>query len=299
MRYTHVVMSGGSFKCLTTLGCLRYHEHAGHLEDVHCFVGVSAGAMLGLLLGMGCSTDEIIKFVYQDLIPCALKGIELEAVLNLAEVYGLDDGSAYTSMLQKIAQSKGFNADLTFGELLEKTGKRLVVGVTNVATHSMEYWDVDSHSETSVLTAVRASLSIPLLFTPVWHQGSCYVDGGVLNNFPLAYVPTEHLSTTLAIHIVNQSQPTRSRETELNWSMLDYVRELLTTVTYRPMPPVVCDTLLTIAVDEPTDHSLFCFAVETLKFEVTTDIARQYVQQGYSVAKCNYETRVKHEKSSS
>ena len=292
MEYTHIVLSGGSLKCLTSLGCLRYHERAGHLEHVHCFVGVSAGAILCLLLSVGFTTDDIIKLVYQQVIPHALQGLNLDSVLSLPDTYGIDNGSAYMSILQKALHLKLFEDTLTFQELYEKTGHILAVGVTNVALHVTEYWDKDTQPGTPVMTAVHASISIPLLFQPVWHGGYCYVDGGVLNNFPLEYVPSHLLSTTLAIEIVSESRK-ECNDTD-QWSLLDYIRELLFTVTSRPRAQIVCDTLLTIAVTEPTDQSLYCFSVDGFKFEMTQDTARQYIQQGYSVAKCNYETRVRY-----
>jgi predicted acylesterase/phospholipase RssA len=284
MEYTHVVMSGGSLKCLTSLGCLRYYELAGHLTEAKCYVGVSAGAMLSLLLAIGMCTDDIIKFVYSDIMPKASTGIRVESVLDLPGTLGLDSGEAYVRLFEKVLMEKTGKGDMTFSELHDACGVTLAVGVTNVTQHRFEYWDRHTQPDTSVLLAVRASISIPMLFTPVWHDGCCYVDGGLLNNFPLDYVDAARRGSTLAIRIVNAGAS--SPQLERAWTLLDYVRELLATVTDTRVLDVDCHTLLEIDVDEPTEHTLFCFSIDKLQFDMTADMARHYIQHGYSVAKC-------------
>lgn len=39
----------------------------------------------------------------------------------------------------------------------------------------------------SVIVAVRISMSIPIIFTPVLYNSNYYIDGGVVNNFPINY----------------------------------------------------------------------------------------------------------------
>lgn len=290
--FTHVVLSGASIKCLTALGCLRFHEMHGHLENVHTFVGVSAGAILGLLLAVGYDTSEILNIVYNQILPCTAAGIQLEAVLELAETLGLSSGDDYVEILARAVSSKLDGAtDLTFAQLKEATGRSLVVGVTNVNTHVFECWDANSHPDTSVLLGVRASMSIPLLFTPVRHNNQMYVDGAVLNSFPIEKVPVDALPYTLAINIVNRSLGLEHASCK-HWTFMEYLRELLATATMgsRQNPNIACHTLLTIPVEEPTESSLFCFAMDKMRFAVTPTMARQYVQQGFAVAKCAFES---------
>lgn len=61
----------------------------------------------------------------------------------------------------------------------------------------------------SLFDAIRASLSIPLLFTPFKHKGIDLIDGGVLNPVPIA--PTFGDDTDLTI-AVNLGGPTESLE---------------------------------------------------------------------------------------
>lgn len=78
--------------------------------------------------------------------------------------------------------------DFTFSELFQTTCSTLVVTVENVYVHHVAY------PEASVLLSVAASMTCQLVFDPVraLHldgrepAGSWYVDGGVLDKYPLA-----------------------------------------------------------------------------------------------------------------
>lgn len=84
--------------------------------------------------------------------------------------------------------------DVTFGELFAKTGKVLVVTVHNVHTMENVYVHHAAYPSAKVLECVVASMSFPLAFEPVRSLElggrevgkSWYVDGGVLDNFPVA-----------------------------------------------------------------------------------------------------------------
>ena len=54
------------------------------------------------------------------------------------------------------------------------------MAATNINSGKITYFQ-----EGSVLDAVLASAAIPVLFDPVEIDGDLYVDGGVLDNFPL------------------------------------------------------------------------------------------------------------------
>lgn len=76
-------------------------------------------------------------------------------------------------------------ADITLQELYEKTGNELVVTATCVNRRMQRFFHRNHHPDMPVVTAVRMSMSIPLFFVPLKFDGDYYVDGGLLNNFPL------------------------------------------------------------------------------------------------------------------
>ena len=55
----------------------------------------------------------------------------------------------------------------------------------------------------SIILAIRMSISIPIIFTPVNYKNNLYVDGGICNNFPINYC---NKKTTFGITLHKQSK---------------------------------------------------------------------------------------------
>jgi NTE family protein len=293
MVFTHLVLSGGSMKCLTTLGCLLFHEQLGNLNNIEILVGSSAGGMICFLMALGYTIEEILVMVRIKILECNVNEQSIDSILNLTCSFGLDDGSSYTTILYQAVSDKLKKNDITFAELFLITGKKVVVAVTNITTHCSEYWGVHNHPDMSVVTAVRASISVPLIFTPIEFNGCCYVDGALLNNFPLEFVEQQYLSKTIAINIVNRGHVQLKNTSE--WTFIDYIKALLNTVIDQNQDHRACHTLISVSVDEPSDGTMLCFSLEELRFLVNPDIAKQYINQGYNVAKCQHDTRLSYE----
>ena len=49
----------------------------------------------------------------------------------------------------------------------------------------MECLSASTHPEMTCIMALRMSSNVPLLFEPVKHEGSFYIDGGLANNFAI------------------------------------------------------------------------------------------------------------------
>ncbi|MCY6354816.1 patatin-like phospholipase family protein [Clostridium sp. ZS2-4] len=84
-----------------------------------------------------------------------------------------------------MAKLKGFNETTTFRDLKEKGLKELHIIITDLSTHRSEVANYENTPDMPVITAIRASMSIPIAFVPVKYKGKTFVDGGTLRNFPI------------------------------------------------------------------------------------------------------------------
>jgi len=114
--------------------------------------------------------------------------------------------NASTFDLVKLLDFKGYGG-LISGELLMKKLNELL-GEHNIETLPLKYTaiaaDVKAEKEIwinhgSLADAIRASISLPLFFTPYELNGRMLIDGGVLNPVPIA--PTFHDKTDLTIAV--------------------------------------------------------------------------------------------------
>ena len=82
---------------------------------------------------------------------------------------------------------KEIDYDITFKDLYEKTNKILTIVVTNLNKNCAEYLNYETRPDMSILKAIRMSISIPILITPVNDNNTIYVDGALLDSYPYNY----------------------------------------------------------------------------------------------------------------
>jgi predicted acylesterase/phospholipase RssA len=209
----NIVFSGGGFYGLMMIGCLRALEERNMLQYIHTIAGCSAGSLLALGLAIGLTSKELAAFAREklcgnDAIPPNDHSDEtilsFDRLVSIVDTYGVSDGEMVIRFARELLMEKLRVEDIDFIELAKRTGKNVVIVGTNVTQGRSEFFCMDKTPHMSVVTAVRISCSLPLLFTPVTMNGDLYIDGGLFNNFPIDYVEftdTLHQVDTIGFHI--------------------------------------------------------------------------------------------------
>ena len=188
-----VVLSGGGAKGVAHISALRAIEEAGLPIDI--ITGTSMGSLIGGLYAVGWSTDELDSLVRSQDWPFLLSDrVNPESVdidtRRLQNTYAL--WHAFTSGKGNRNSGAGFirgtNLDHLFDRLLEGyldsiDFNTLPIPFACVATDVITNTEVDFHSG-YLKQAMRASMSIPGVFSPVRMGDRLLVDGGLRNNYP-------------------------------------------------------------------------------------------------------------------
>lgn len=174
-----LVLSGGSFKGFAYIGVLKALKKLNLLNDLNIFIGTSVGSIFSLLLSLNSCIEEIEEFInkinFNQLMNFNIK--------NLYCNYGLNDGSTIINLLISFLNKKNFNQNLTFKELYERTNNILIVNSSNITKKINEVFDYLLTPDMEILKAVRMSISVPFIFSPVKFNNCLYVDGGIINSF--------------------------------------------------------------------------------------------------------------------
>lgn len=184
-----LTVAGGGIKMVTAIGALRVLEQKDILKNIKKYAGSSAGAIICTLLCIGYTPDEIENTVFSqgsELIKDSFYKIPFNLLFN----YGLFRGSKMVKYIETLFTEKGFDPNITFLQLYEKTSKTLVLTGTSLNTMDTFYFNYHTINM-KVIDALRISISIPLYFTSVEQKIQdkihVFVDGGLLNNFPMYY----------------------------------------------------------------------------------------------------------------
>lgn len=186
-----VVLSGGGAKGVAHISALRAIEQAGIPIDY--IAGTSMGSLIGGLYSIGWSVDELDSLVrHQDwsfLLTDRPKpdklDLETRQLLTTYPLWYAFTGGRHNESAGFI---RGLNLDHLFDELLEGYQNELLfdtlpIPFACVATDVVSGREVDFHSG-YLKQAMRASMAIPGVFSPMRIGDKVLVDGGVLNNYP-------------------------------------------------------------------------------------------------------------------
>jgi predicted acylesterase/phospholipase RssA len=194
-EYEYLVFSGGSIKATSFAGALTVLNDKHILKNIKGFAGTSAGSILASLLAVGYTAPEIKDILY---------GLDFKKILtdnlnfiregyNFIKNYGVCPGEELEKELGKLIKAKTGNADYTLEDLYRDKNIKLVIVTTNLMYRRSNYLyagnPITELSNISIRSAVRMSVGIPIIFEPVKYTNNkfkdYFVDGGVLDNFPL------------------------------------------------------------------------------------------------------------------
>ena len=194
--------SGGGIKGFSFLGALQglIEKKIVNLSEIKCFVGTSIGAVLAFLLNLEWEIEEIKEFIFNFNFS-KLKG-EINSI-SFFQTYGIQDGERFKLLLIKFLESKLNLKDITFEELYKKTNKKLIIIGANLSKAKEVVFSYKNTPTFSVILALRISTSVPIIFSPVIYENEYYVDGGIVNNFPLNHCSKK---STIGFYIKNSDE---------------------------------------------------------------------------------------------
>jgi NTE family protein len=160
MTNTGLVLSGGGIRGVAHIGVIKALEEHG-IYPTH-ISGTSAGAIVGALYAGGVKWNDILEFF--KVIP-----------IFHANKYALNKPGFLDTEKFYDEFKKYFPIDK-----FESLSKELYITATDIVKGELKIFD-----KGELIKPVLASATFPGVFSPININGSFYVDGGVLNNFPI------------------------------------------------------------------------------------------------------------------
>lgn len=189
--FKNLVFEGGGVKGLGLVGALQVLEEKRILENLKRFGGTSAGAITALILGLGYTVSEL----EDRLSALDLRNFKddtigpIRDVLRLSHGYGWYQGNHFESWIEDIIAEKTGDKASTFKDIHERREsdnfKEIYFQGTNISTYLVETFSFEKSPDMSIAKAIRISMSIPFFFEAVKWNGDIYVDGGILDNYPI------------------------------------------------------------------------------------------------------------------
>lgn len=238
VKHPHIalVLSGGGARGISAVGVLRVLER--HNIPIDLIVGTSIGSVVGGLYASGYSVEqlqqiadttawnEIMSFneearrrdmfldqkLANDKSILVLRFDGFEPVIPQA----FSTGQRLTNYLNLLLLQGIYHPDSSFDDLripFRAVSTDLVTGKRIVSDRG------------DLTTALRASMSIPLLFNPVQRDTMQLLDGGLLDNLPVDVALENHADVVVAVDVMSPLHPREELNTP--WAMADQVTTIM------------------------------------------------------------------------
>lgn len=196
-----VVLSGGGAKGFAHIGALKVLEEAGIPIDY--IAGTSMGAIVGGLYAIGYDAhtlDSLVKEqnwrlllsddINRENLPSSLKENREGYILSLPYELKIKEGKGKVQLPAGMISGQNLYSlfqNLTIGYQDTIDFNQLPVPFACVAADSRSGKEF-VFREGTLSEAMRASMAIPGMFSPVEKDSMLLIDGGIINNFPVDVV---------------------------------------------------------------------------------------------------------------
>lgn len=227
-----LVLSGGGARGGAHVGVLAALEEAG--VPVDFISGTSFGAIVGGLYAVGYSPPDLecilgdldwaylfdqrpdrrlLSYPNKQRTDRGLFQLKVETQ-GVSLPTGLQDGQRVSQLLERLTAIPLYQAGNDYD--------RLRIPFRAIATDLL-HGRVLTFSSGPLSTALRASMAVPGIFTPVEHEGTLLVDGGVLDNLPVDAALEWGADIIIAVDV---STPLRSSKDEFG-SLVDVLDQTI------------------------------------------------------------------------
>lgn len=239
MTIKHLVISGGGASGIKSLGILQNLEKNNFwkIENIKTIYATSAGAVVALLIALKFDWKSINDYIllrrWHEAFP-----IGINEIFDAFSKKGLIQDEIATTFFKPFFLAKDLSLEITMREFYEFSNIELHFFSLELNSFQIENISYKTFPDLPILKAIHMTCALPIVVSPVIIQDKCYIDGGVIHNYPLnicleEQVYTNNCDEILAIKNNYQDNEIQSQEKNIQArkpnqiceesSILDYI----------------------------------------------------------------------------
>jgi predicted acylesterase/phospholipase RssA len=250
----HLVLSGGGMAGFTTYGVLRESNKSGFwaIENIETIYGTSIGALIAVMFALKYDWSEMDDYVIKRPWENVMK-MGIDAIVQLFNAKGIFGKKVIEETLSPLLKGKDLSTSITMKELYEYSNIDIHIFTTEIHTYTSIDISHKTHPDWSVIDAVYCSACLPIVFMPFICDDKCYVDGGVINNYPISICIENGADPKTIFGITISKNETKSNIITGDSSLFDYLLVILNKMyKYSCLAcnkPVMCDIPYEVELD--------------------------------------------------
>ena len=203
---THLIFSGSNIYGLPFLGVIRYLYTNSLNNHIKYVAGTSFGALMAVIVAIKMDVETYETFFTDFCTDENIKFISSNKSINLLPKCGIETTFKYFVKIKEYLIQKYNNDKLTFLDISKINGINLYINSFCINTQKEFVFNVDNTPNVSIMDALGASMSLPILYQPVEIDGYYYNDVCLINNTLVSYFSNINENNILSIMLQMPSE---------------------------------------------------------------------------------------------
>ena len=284
MTIKHLVISGGGPLGLRYLGALEKleKENFWKVDNIESIYGTSVGSMIGAFICLKYDWETLNKYIIERPWNDAFK-INAKQIVDSYYNKGLFDKKLVEIIFKPLLQAKNIEINVTLKEFYEFS--KIDFHIFTFELNNFETIELShvTHPNLSLLQAITMSSAFPGIFMPTIIDKKCYIDGGVMCNYPINQCLRDNTNKDeiLAIKISydNDNSSFKNAEITEELSLLEYVMCFTTNAMNFIRSTVKLENINNTIECNVTENS--CNFLDFIQQAVTNqELRQQWMQMG-------------------
>jgi len=278
-----LVISGGAMKGYLFIGVIKLLFEYNIISRIKKYYGTSFGAIIVTCLVLGWNFDELLKISTK---------FPIDSILNydidsFIENYGLIPKINYETLYKKIISFKGFDPNITFKQLYDITGKELNIIVYDIKNSKAVIVNYSAFPDLMIWEGLYMTTALPVLVPPYAYKDNFYIDGGIIENFPIDRIPLEDRYKTIGICTNYHTNDWEKIEYNLlNKDIINYLQyslELIKIIITRRQLNFCIDTIFFVNFND--NEASGKNIISSIKFNISDIEKKIFIDKGYEQAR--------------
>jgi predicted acylesterase/phospholipase RssA len=224
MTIKHLVISGGGPLGLRYLGALEKleKENFWKVDNIETIYGTSVGSMIGAFICLKYDWETLNKYIIERPWNDAFK-INATQIFDSYYNKGLYDTKLIEIIFKPLLQAKNIEINVTLKEFYEFS--KIDFHIFTFELNKFETIELShiTHPNLSLLQALTMSSAFPGIFMPTIIDKKCYIDGGVMCNYPINQCLRDNTNKDEILGIKISHEKDNNSEVTEELSLLEYV----------------------------------------------------------------------------
>jgi predicted acylesterase/phospholipase RssA len=258
----HLVISGGGPTMIQTLGSIQYLEENKFIDfnNIETIYGTSAGAITGVLICLKYDWttlyDYIIKRPWQEVFP-----VNIQNIFDAYTKKGIFDDKTIIKCFKPLLDAKDISMNISLKGFYEYSKIELHMFSFEINTFKIEDISYLTHPDISLITALQMTCAVPILVTPICTEDKCYIDGGIICNYPLKYCIDSNKKIEEILGFKNKYDDYNKNRINSSSTLLEFIMNFLFKLIHSFSSNNTSQTSITYEVIADTDF----LSISTLK----------------------------------